>query len=131
MIKVGGWEQLEPVGKDGQSKEFLVRSPRQDSERRDVTEEVLRSSPWTAALDEQELSERIDRLATPLWKCAGPHKVSEPGALKMFKILESSPEAEEALLNRINKDAMNVRAAPVQNGSRLSIFSSFSPMALS
>jgi hypothetical protein len=49
----------------------------------------------------------------------------------MFKILESSPEAEEALLNRINKDAMNVRAAPVQNGSRLSIFSSFSPMALS
>jgi hypothetical protein len=96
-----------------------------------VTQEVLRSYPWTAAFDEQELSERIDRLATSLWKCARPHRVSKLGALKMFKILESSPEAEEALLNRINKDAMNVRAAPVQNGSRLSIFSSFSPMALS
>ncbi len=97
MTKVGGWEQIDPLGEGGQSKVFLVRSPGRIQERRDVIQQVLGANPWEIRINEQERLERIDRLATALWKYVRPDKASELGALKMFKIPESSPDAEEAL----------------------------------
>jgi serine/threonine protein kinase len=97
MTSVGGWEELKLLGEGGQSKVFLVRSPGRVQERKDVIQEVLGANPWTVAMYEKERFERIDRLATALGKYSRPEKLSELGALKMFKIPADSPDAEEAI----------------------------------
>jgi hypothetical protein len=98
MIKVGGWEQLEPLGEGGQSKVFLVRSPGRVQERKDVIQHVLEANPWESFMNVDDRPERIDRLATALWAFARPDKASELGALKMFKIPEGAPDKELALV---------------------------------
>ena len=108
MATVGGWEQLELLGEGGQSRVFKVRSPSRAQERRDVIQEVMRSNPWApyAGPNENEMPERIDRLAMSVWRYARPDLDSELGALKMFKIAENGPEAEEAARRLENEIAV-------------------------
>jgi hypothetical protein len=96
---VGGWEQLTPLGEGGQSKVFLVRSPRRVEARRIATQQVLKANPWAPYVggNPNEQVDRVDRLATSLLNYVRPDDVSELGALKMFKFQESGKGAEEAV----------------------------------
>jgi len=105
MTIVGGWEQLELLGEGGQSRVFKVRSPSRVQERSDVLKEVRGLNPF-GILTPSEASERIDRLAMSIWAYARPDLDSELGALKMFKISESGPEAEEAVRRLKNEIAV-------------------------
>jgi len=97
MNTVGRWEQLRLLGEGGQSEVFLVRSPNRAQERKNALQEAADSNPWELYVNSQERPQRIEPLATALWKYLRPDKVSELGALKMFKIPETAPDAEEAL----------------------------------
>jgi hypothetical protein len=76
-IAVGsGWEEVQPLGKGGQSEVFLVRSPDRVRERRDCVEQMWR------ALEQSQ----FDKFANFSRDYSRPDNDSELGAMKVFKI---------------------------------------------
>ena len=91
MQEYGGWEVIEPLGKGGQSEVFKVRTPKRAAERRNYLEEIR------SALDRDKRAE----LAIAIYSYARPEVPSELGALKIFKIREQGPDAEQQSLKRL------------------------------
>ncbi len=94
MTKVRGYEELEKLGEGGQSEVFLVRR----------TERVHRRHALIGELLERydEASDNVVHLdfgqcAELGYEYARPERVSELGALKLFKLPKGEQEREEAL----------------------------------
>jgi serine/threonine protein kinase len=101
----GGWEHLRLLGEGGQSKVYLVRSPQRVKERKSAYEQILKSNPWApyAGSNPNEPAERVDRVAANLRELTREDKVSEVGALKMFKI-EKGGKEEGLALGRLRNE---------------------------
>jgi len=111
MPQYGGWEQIgEPLGEGGQSIVFLVRNPSRVQKVNNAIMNGLRSNPWGLYVgdNQNELRERLERVATSIWEYARPDDLSELGALKVFKIPSTEPEAEEAI-GRLNNEITVLR----------------------
>jgi hypothetical protein len=102
ITRVGDWEVIKPLGKGGQGKVSLVRSPGRVQERQEAVREILGSNPWEM-LTQRERIERVERLVPALWKYSRPDSDSELGALKQFFIPNVEPDAEEALARLRNE----------------------------
>src|SRR5271165_3235515 len=87
----GGWEVIEPLGKGGQSEVFKVRTPQRADERRKCLDAIR------PALDRDKSAE----LAIAIYSYARPERPSELGALKIFKIRDQGPDADQQALKRL------------------------------
>jgi len=102
MANRADWEQIERLGGGGQSDVFLVRRPARAKERAAAIQEILRSSPWPNV--DPDARDRSVRFAEAVWKYARPDNPTELGALKVFKLRDEGPEAEEHAVDRLKSE---------------------------
>lgn len=96
MPKYEDWEMIRPLGKGGQSEVFLVRSPSRVQERRKCLE-TLRELSGQGFNDS-----KAQRFAEATRDYGRTEKLSELGALKVYKPRAEGAEAESQALARLH-----------------------------
>lgn len=99
--KLRGWDTLEKLGEGGESEVYKVRRPERVQKRNEVmkafSKVLLEVGAKGIAAESTTIPGRFGELAELASEYARPDRVSELGALKLFKMPTKSEEAAEAL----------------------------------
>jgi serine/threonine protein kinase len=113
--QLDNWEKVDDLGEGGQSNVILVRGLKRIKGRKGGIQRILDSNPWGTVMDNtREL--RTGQFADAVVEYARPESPTELGALKIFKLRETSPQEKQEALGRLRQEI----AVLVQNREGLS-----------